>query len=289
MTTAAIEVKNLTKSYGKTEVLHGISFAIKKGEIFALLGVNGAGKTTALECMEGLRRYERGEIKIQGGIGIQLQSSSLPKNMKGKEAVRFFSKWKHVQPDGETMRAVGADALLNKQYGDMSTGQKRRLHLALSMLGGPDVLFLDEPTAGLDVEGRAALHNELRRLKKQGKTIVLASHDMSEVEQLCDRAAILKGGKIETIGAPAELVQDLVRGFLLQLRFSSPPEELQALTSCRYIGQDSGYWTFETENLAGALEETAGLSKRQGISIRDVRLKQESLEDRFLAIAKEGK
>lgn len=288
MTTTAIEVSNLTKSYGKTEVLHGISFSIQQGEIFALLGVNGAGKTTALECMEGLRRYEQGEIKIKGGIGIQLQSSSLPKNMKGKEAVRFFSKWKHVNPDEKILRAVGADTLLNKQYGDMSTGQKRRLHLALSMLGEPDILFLDEPTAGLDVEGRAALHGELRRLKRQGKTIVLASHDMSEVEQLCDRAAILKDGKIETIGAPAELVQDYQGGFLLQLRFSSPPD-LQAIGHCTYVNDDCGYWTFETEDLAGALEEIAVLSKRQGISIRDVRLKQESLEDRFLAIAKEGK
>ena len=287
MTTTAIEVKSLTKSYGKTEVLHGISFTIQQGEIFALLGVNGAGKTTALECMEGLRRYEQGEIKIKGGIGIQLQSSSLPKNIKGKEALRFFSKWKHVQPDEKNLRAVGADALLNKQYGDMSTGQKRRLHLALSMLGDPDILFLDEPTAGLDVEGRAALHDELRRLKKQGKTIVLASHDMPEVEQLCDRTAILKDGKIEAFGSPAELVQEFQRGFLLQLRFSSPPE-LQGLTNSRYISQERGYWTFETEDLAGALEEAAVLSKRQGISIRDVRLKQESLEDRFLAIAKEG-
>ncbi len=288
MTTTAIEVSNLTKSYGKTEVLHGISFFIQQGEIFALLGVNGAGKTTALECMEGLCRYEQGEIKIKGGIGIQLQSSSLPKNMKGKEAVRFFSKWKHVNPDEKILRAVGADTLLNKQYGDMSTGQKRRLHLALSMLGEPDILFLDEPTAGLDVEGRAALHGELRRLKRQGKTIVLASHDMSEVEQLCDRAAILKDGKIETIGAPAELVQDFQGGFLLQLRFSSPPD-LQAIGHCKYVNDDCGYWTFETKDLAGALEEIAVLSKRQGISIRDVRLKQESLEDRFLAIAKEGK
>lgn len=286
--TTAIEVRNLTKSYGKTEVLHGVSFTICKGEIFALLGVNGAGKTTALECMEGLRRYEQGEIEIQGGIGIQLQSSSLPKNMKGMEALRFFSKWKRVTPNKETLCAVGADTLLNKQYGDMSTGQKRRLHLALSMLGDPDILFLDEPTAGLDVEGRAALHNELRRLKKLGKTIVLASHDMSEVEQLCDRAAILKDGKIETIGAPMDLVHNFQGSFLLQMRFSSPPD-FQALMHCKCIKEARGYWTFETDNLAGALEETAILARQQGIAIRDVRVEQESLEERFLAIAKEGR
>lgn len=286
--TTAIEVKSLIKSYGKNEVLHGISFKISKGEIFALLGVNGAGKTTALECMEGLRRYERGEINIHGGIGIQLQSSSLPKNMKGSEALRFFSKWKHTAPNNEAVRAVGADNLLKKQYGDMSTGQKRRLHLAIAMLGNPDILFLDEPTAGLDVEGRAGLHDELRHLKKFGKTIVLASHDMSEVEQLCDRAAILKNGKIEAIGAPEELARDFQGSFLLQVRFSSPPD-FKELAQCRCIKEDRGYWTLETDNLAAALEETAALSMRQGISIRDVRVGQKSLEERFLAIAKEGR
>lgn len=286
--TTAIEVKNLTKSFGKTEVLHGISFTIGRGEIFALLGVNGAGKTTALECMEGLCRYERGEIEIQGRIGIQLQSSSLPKNMKGREALRFFSKWKRVTPNKETLCATGADTLLNKQYGDMSTGQKRRLHLALSLLGHPDILFLDEPTAGLDVEGRAALHDELRRLKKLGKTIVLASHDMSEVEQLCDRVAILKDGKIETIGAPVELSQNVQGSFLLQMRFSSPPD-FHGLTHCKYMNEGHGYWTFETDNLTAALEETAILARQQEIAIRDVRVEQQSLENCFLAITKEGR
>lgn len=144
----AIDVRGLKKSYEKNQVLNGLSFYIEEGETFALLGVNGAGKTTALECIEGLRSYDGGSIDVKGKMGIQLQSSSLPSHIKPMEAVGLFSTWSRSKLDPATLDALGIQNMEKKQYGQLSTGQKRRLHLALAMIGDPDILFLDEPTAG---------------------------------------------------------------------------------------------------------------------------------------------
>lgn len=192
----AIKVCGLKKSYGGHTVLNGLDFQIEKGEIFALLGVNGAGKTTSLECIEGLRKYDGGTIIVNGKMGIQLQSSSLPAHIKPMEAVRLFSKWNRAKIEFTMLNALGMKEIEKKQYIQLSTGQKRRLHLALALIGDPDIIFLDEPTAGLDALGRVSLHELIRKLKSQGKTIVLASHDMAEVENLCDRIVILNNGNI---------------------------------------------------------------------------------------------
>ena len=160
--TNAIEVNGLRKSYGAKEVLKGIDLCVRRGDIFALLGVNGAGKTTTLECIEGLRKYDSGSISVNGSIGIQLQSAALPAHIKGMEAVRLFSKWNRTNADTSMLAALGADSIANLQYQEMSTGQKRRLHLALALIRNPDIVFLDEPTAGLDVEGRISLHEYIR-------------------------------------------------------------------------------------------------------------------------------
>lgn len=192
----AIQIDRLKKSYGDHTVLKGVTFNVIKGEIFALLGVNGAGKTTALECMEGLRKYDGGSIVVNGRMGIQLQSASLPAHIKPMEAVRLFARWNKAKIDHAMLAALGMNELTKKQYAELSTGQKRRLHLALALISDPDIVFLDEPTAGLDVEGRIALHDQIRKLKAQGKTIILASHDMAEVGSLCDRIAILNDGNI---------------------------------------------------------------------------------------------
>ena len=156
--TNALEVKGLRKSYGEKVVLKGIDLYVRRGDIFALLGVNGAGKTTTLECIEGLRKYDGGTISVNGRIGIQLQSAALPAHIKGGEAVRLFAKWNRKTADASMLEALGADSIADKQYKEMSTGQKRRLHLALALICSPDIVFLDEPTAGLDIEGRISLH-----------------------------------------------------------------------------------------------------------------------------------
>jgi ABC-2 type transport system ATP-binding protein len=276
----AITVRKLTKSYGSNTVIKDLSFEVKKGETFALLGANGAGKTTTLECIEGLRQYESGDIELQGSIGVQLQSSSLQSNMKAIEAFTLFSKWNHAAIDESLFTSLGLDDLRNLQYAQMSAGQKRRLHLALALIGSPDIIFLDEPTAGLDVEGRFALHKQIRQLKAQGKTIMLASHDMVEVETLCDRIAILKDGKIAFSGGPKELTSTL--GTMCQI-FIKTQEPLE-------IGRyEQGYSVVQSTNIGDTLYEILKNCRDTHNVVLDVKIERATLEQRFLDIAQEGK
>lgn len=264
----ALQIKGLKKSYGNIPVLKGIDLSVQQGEIFALLGVNGAGKTTALECIEGLRTYDNGEITIHGKIGIQLQSASLQAFIKPLEAVNLFSKWNKTKPNIEMLKALGIYELSQKRYADLSTGQKRRLHLALALIGNPDIVFLDEPTAGLDVEARHSLHEQIKQLKRQGKTIILASHDMAEVETLCDRIAILKDGKIAFIGTIEQLTAAVGKQYTV------------------HITTPLGRQSFVTDDLTQTLLEKISEYKHKKIEILDIRTDRGTLEQHFIDIAR---
>lgn len=263
----AIQVRGLKKSYGSSIVLGGLDFDIEKGETFALLGVNGAGKTTALECMEGLRKYDSGTITVNGKMGIQLQSSTLPAQIKPIEAVRLFAKWNRAKIDLNMLHALGIQETAKKQYIQLSTGQKRRLHLALALIGNPDIIFLDEPTAGLDVPGRISLHEQIRKLKSQGKTIVLASHDMAEVENLCDRIAILNHGTIAFCGTAAELTDTIGEKYFI------------------HIKTQQGMRTFETDHLEDTLISLLHEWKQKEIHILDMKVDRGTLEQHFIKMA----
>ncbi|WP_123052803.1 ABC transporter ATP-binding protein [Clostridium sp. JN-1] len=286
--TLAIKVENLIKNYGQNTVIKGISFDVKKGEVFALLGTNGAGKTTTLECIEGLRKYESGKVSIDGNFGVQLQSSSLPANIKVIEAFTLFCKWNKSNIDPSIFESLGLSVIKNKQYGQLSTGQKRRLHLALGLIGNPDIIFLDEPTAGLDVEGRAALHEQIRKLKCNGKTIVLSSHDMNEIENLCDRLAILKDGKIAYIGTARELTTQIHSKIRLQIKTGKPLKKTDFVHST-YVETENDYHTFITTNISDVLIELLTFLKSSFNPVLDIRIVHQSLEESFLDIAKEGK
>lgn len=262
--TNAIEVNNLRKSYGNNEVLKGISFNVRKGEIFGILGVNGAGKTTTLECIEGFRRYNSGTIKINGKIGIQLQSASLPSYIKVGEAVQLLTKWKKTKLDTSVLSSLGIDNLEKKLYMELSTGQKRRLHLALALIGNPDILFLDEATAGLDVEGRISLHNEIRKLSEKGTTIILSSHDMAEVENLCSRIGILNQGKISFIGTTDELASKIGKRYNIKI-----------LT-------EHGEKDYFTTNIADSLLKILEEYKQKNITILDIKVDRGTLEQHFM-------
>lgn len=264
----AIQIDRLKKSYGSHTVLKGISFNVIKGEIFALLGVNGAGKTTALECIESLRKYDSGSIVVNGRMGIQLQSSSLPAHIKAIEAVRLFAKWNKTKIDYSMLDALGINELAKKQYMDMSTGQKRRLHLALALISDPDIVFLDEPTAGLDVEGRISLHYQIRKLKSQGKTIILASHDMAEVESLCDRIAILNDGNIVFWGTVAELTSKINKQYTI------------------HINTDQGEESLESDNIGDTMLILLEDFKRRGIAVLDIKIGRATLEQHFINITR---
>lgn len=282
----AITVSNLTKSYGEHIVLKGVSFSIQQGEIFGLLGKNGAGKTTTLECIEGLRTYE-GNITLHGSCGVQLQSSSLPSAMKAKEAIQFFGKWKKAPIDESYLNRIGVTPFLNKQYQQLSTGQKRRLNLAIAMLNNPDILFLDEPTAGLDVEGRASLHEEIRRLKNLGKTIIIASHDMAEVEDLCDRIAIMKEGSILFMGNPQDLQQHQQHEFMIEFIFEKALD-LSGIVHGEVITHQETRYCVATAHLNDAILEIVGIAKEQGNELLTIKVQQDNLEQKFLSVIKEN-
>ena len=264
----AIQVSGLKKSYGSHMVLKGLDLQIKKGEVFSLLGVNGAGKTTSLECIEGLRKYDGGTIIINGKIGIQLQSSSLPAHIKPMEALKLFAKWNNAQIDYTMLNTLGIKDIEKKQYIQLSTGQKRRLHLALALVGDPDIIFLDEPTAGLDVEGRLSLHEQIRTLKAQGKTIVLASHDMAEVETLCDRIAILNHGNIAFCGTASELTDTVGKKYFI------------------HIKTQAGDSTFETDNIEDTLISLLGDLKQKEIHVLDIKVDRGTLEQHFMEMTR---
>jgi ABC-2 type transport system ATP-binding protein len=219
---------------------------------------------------------------------VQLQSASLPNNINVIEAYTLFCKWNKSKVDMSLFHSLGLSEMKNKQYAQMSTGQKRRLHLALALIGSPDIVFLDEPTAGLDVEGRASLHHEIKKLKRIGKTIILASHDMAEVENLCDRIAILKDGKISFIGSTRELTSRIDSKITLQIKTSEPFNIINFINTT-YMGMTDGYHSFITSNISEGLLEILTFLKNSAISIFDVRLIHQSLEESFLNIAKEGK
>ena len=263
-----VEVMDLTKSYGKKDVLNGISFTVEKGEIFALLGINGAGKTTALECIEGLRKYDSGKISVMGKKGIQLQSSSLPSFIKPFEALNLFSQWNKTDIDREMVKSLGVDEFYKTPYYKLSTGQKRRLHLALSLVGNPDVIFLDEPTAGLDVEGRAALHDEIRKLRDKGKTIVLASHHMAEVETLSNRIGILSKGKMSFLGTVSELSDKM--GKLYTVRIST----------------ENGEETYRCEDIRKTMYEILRKCEIKNSEIRDIKVERGTLEEHLINISR---
>ncbi len=264
----AIQVEELIKSYNSNTVLKGLTFNVMKGEVFALLGVNGSGKTTTLECIEGLRKYDSGNIIVNGKMGIQLQAASLPENIKGMEAVKLFAKWNKVELDYSMLESLGIIEIGKKQYIEMSTGQKRRLHLAIALVRNPDIVFLDEPTAGLDVEGRRHLHEEIRKLQKGGKTIILASHDMAEVESICDRIAILKDGNIAFIGTAEELTEKVGHRSIIHLK------------------TDQGDESFESSNIGETLLGQLEKYKEEGTTILDVKVDRGTLEEHFIDISR---
>lgn len=293
-----IEVKNLVKYYGNTKVLKKVNFEVKRNELFGLLGPNGAGKTTTLECMEGLRGFNEGEIIIQGMkpekalkkgiIGVQLQSSSLPYNINVKDAMTLFCKWNNIPIRYDLLDSFGLKDMYNKKYKTMSTGQKRRLHLCLALSNNPEILFLDEPTAGLDVEGRVALHKEIKKLKESGVTIILASHDMAEVESLCDRVGILVNGEIKKIGSPEEIVLEVKKESVIKVKID---KDLDVSYFKKLVSQpkNNGYYRFTTDNVLEGLSELIDYVKLNKFDLLDLSIDKPTLEERFMEIAKEGK
>jgi ABC-2 type transport system ATP-binding protein len=248
---AAIEVIDLHKAYGPVEAVRGLSFEVERGEVFGLLGPNGAGKTTTVEILEGYRRRSAGDVRVLGHdpasrdrdlqqrVGIVLQSSGFYPRVTVREAVQHFGK-AYVRPRDadETIQLVGLSEKADARTRELSGGQRRRLDLALALVGDPDLVFLDEPTTGFDPAARRTAWGVVRALKELGKTVLLTTHYLDEAQELADRVAIVKEGRIVAEGPPDQLgpsssryrISYLSDGNRVELQTDDPTELLHRLT-----------------------------------------------------------
>jgi ABC-2 type transport system ATP-binding protein len=214
----AIEVESLRKSYGELVAVDGVSFAAEPGEIFALLGPNGAGKTTTVEILEGLRPRDGGDVRVLDAdpsrdarvlaprVGVMPQTGDLQQGLRVAEAVRLFAAfYDDAEDPSALMSRLGLDRVAATPYRRLSGGEKRRLSLALAVVGRPRVAFLDEPTAGMDVEGRATTWDLVRELRDRGVCVLLTTHLLDEAERVADRVGIMHRGRLVALGSPAEL------------------------------------------------------------------------------------
>src|SRR5258706_13305774 len=219
-----IKVGNLVKGYGEVEAVKGISFDVYEGEIFGLLGPNGAGKTTTLEIIETLREKTSGEVYVDGmsidkdkqrikqTIGVQLQSAGYYPNLNLIELIYLFAGLYNEMVDAQVMlHLVGLEDKAKSKYKELSGGQKQRFSIATTLINKPRVIFLDEPTTGLDPQARRNLWELIREIKSQGTTIVLTTHYMDEAEILCDRIAVIDGGEILKLDTPDNLIDELIK------------------------------------------------------------------------------
>jgi ABC-2 type transport system ATP-binding protein len=248
-----IQVQDLHKSYGNVVALRGVSFEIPEGEVFGLLGPNGAGKTTTIEILEGMRTADAGMARVcgldpqRGGdafkrqVGAVLQSTSFPDKLRVVEVLELFGDLYGVRSESETLlRRFGLEEKRDAFYGKLSGGQKQRLALALALVNQPRVIFLDEPTAGLDPQVRREIYDIVEELRRDKKTILLTTHYIEEAERLCDRVAIVDQGKVIALGSPRELKERSAGTTRIELTLARPEADgalrgLEGVTDCREV------------------------------------------------------
>lgn len=298
MNDVVVTVKDFRKIYGDVVAVDGISFEVQRGQIFGLLGPNGAGKTSTLECLEGLRTPDGGSLRVVGldpthpsrqlrdVMGVQLQTSGLPANIRVDEVMRLFCAYHHVSPRYDLLERLGLSEKRSTQYEELSSGQQRRLALALAVAHDPRVLFLDEPTAGLDVASRAALHEMMRQLQGAGTTIILATHDMAEAEEMADHIAILLRGKIAATGTPLEITASGAGLTKVTVRtegnsLAKPGVAFPAVEQHLFKEE---YAVYYSTNVGSTVAAIIAYIEAQADKLIDLRIERPSLEDRFLEI-----
>lgn len=299
---AAVEVTDFRKLYGDFVAVDGVSFEVQPGQIFGLLGPNGAGKTTTLESLEGLRPPTDGILrvaginptmeprKLRGVIGVQLQTAGLPETITPTEAMRIFCAYHRVAPRNDLLHRLGLTHKTDTQYLALSGGQQRRLELALAIAHDPQVLFLDEPTAGLDVPSRAELHRLIRELRAAGTTIILATHDMAEAEQMADRVAILLTGRIAAIGTPRDITSKGAELTKVSVRTENGSLGTAGLAfpAVEHHRQEDDYSVYLSSDIGPTVSAIITFVDANGDHLIDLRVERPSLEDRFLEIATSG-
>jgi ABC-2 type transport system ATP-binding protein len=299
MANPVLQVENLTKRYGDVEAVRGISFAVEEGEVFGLLGPNGAGKTTTIEILEGLRTPDGGKLSVCGydprthadelkhEIGAALQSTSLPDKIRVAEAIRLFASfYKRRRNVDDLLKRFGLEEKRNAFYSQLSGGQKQRLALAMALVNDPKVLFLDEPTAGLDPQVRREIYDVIEELKREKKTIVLTTHYIEEAEKLCDRVAIVDHGKLIIEGTPRALKQSSADKTRIEVRLAKPEfnatlKGLDGVSDCRDI---NGAFVLHCQRPPQAIVALVKHLEAQGNELVSLEIATPSLEDVFIEL-----
>jgi ABC-2 type transport system ATP-binding protein len=302
----AIEVAALEKRYGPRAAVDGLTFSIAAGEVFGLLGPNGAGKTTTVEILEGYRRADGGEVRVLGvdpwrdgaqlrpRIGVMLQEGGLYPGVRPLEALQLFASYYDDPDDPERLlRLVGLDDSRHTLVRRMSGGQQQRLSLALALVGRPALVFLDEPTAGMDPHARVTTWTMIRELRDHGVTVVLTTHAMDEAEHLCDRVGIIDHGRLVACDSPAELTTraaadettfSTVTGLAvddLATTLGLPPGAVRELRPGDYL--------VDTAASPVLLADLTAWLREQGALVSELRAGRRSLEDVFLRLTSEGR
>jgi ABC-2 type transport system ATP-binding protein len=276
--TPVVSVRGLTKSYGEFEALKGINFELGAGEVFGLLGPNGAGKTTTIEILEGYRERDSGEVEVlgadpatadldwRGRIGVVLQSSAMYENLTVAEHLaQFAGYYEHPRPVDEVIELIGLEEKRDTRARRLSGGQRRRLDLGLALIGDPELIFLDEPTTGFDPGARRRAWDTIRSLRELGKTILLTTHYLDEVEQLADRVAVLREGRIVASGTVQELVGD------------APATEIRYRRNGEVV-------VLETDEPTRVLHELTEAAMQRGEELEGLEVRKPSLEEVYLSL-----
>jgi ABC-2 type transport system ATP-binding protein len=298
----AIEVRDLKKYYGATRAVDGISFAVEQGEIFGMLGPNGAGKTTTTETVEGLRVADSGEVrvlgldvkrepqKVKGRIGVQLQTTALYPRLSVREVLNLFSTFfpGEKRNTDELIDIVNLREKEKTLSKDLSGGQRQRLSVALALINKPDIVFLDEPTTGLDPQARRSMWETVTKIRASGATVFMTTHYMEEAQTLCDRVAVVDMGKIIALDTPNALISQHFKEAAIEfeLRGDMPPEgtfrRLRGVT--RPAVREGHYVTIYTDNTTATLGGLTDLAEAGAIKFDDLHVRRATLEDVFLKL-----
>ena len=299
MAESVIQVENLYKNYGAVEALRGVSFQVAEGEVFGLLGPNGAGKTSAVEILEGLRTPDRGTVRVGGldpqkagsdfkqQVGAVLQATSLPDKLRVSEALSLFARfYKRHRNSEELLRRFQLEEKRHAFYSELSGGQKQRLALALALVNDPSVLFLDEPTAGLDPQVRREIYTIIEELRQEKKTILLTTHYIEEAERLCERVAIVDNGRVIAMGTPQELKSRSAGTTRIQVRLARADDDgalarLEGVADCREL---DGSYVLHSARPPQTIVALVKHLEAEGNELQSLEIASPSLEDVFIEL-----
>ena len=299
MTDLAVACRDLKKYYADVKAVDGLDLSVARGECFGLLGPNGAGKTTTIEILEGLTPADGGDVRILGlswasderdlreRIGISLQETQLADKLTVFETLRLFRSFYRSGSDPEQLlRDLSLDEKRDARVGKLSGGQRQRLAVACALVGDPDVLFLDEPTTGLDPQSRLQLWEVVARFRQKGGTVLLTTHYMEEAERLCDRIAIVDHGRLIALGTPKELIARLDAPNVIEFT-SDPPltsDALKSLTGFHGAAHRGDGWLLRVDSLAESVPELLALVDKSGGRLGALSTHAATLEDLFVSL-----